>query len=39
MPEFTPEEKGGTMRRGARTSVFRDNDKSVISKIHEVFNS
>lgn len=32
MPEFTPEEKGGTMRLGARTSIFRDNDKSVISK-------
>lgn len=32
MPEFTPEEKGGTMRLGARTSVFRENDKSVISK-------
>lgn len=33
MPEFTPKEKGGTMRLGARESIFRENDKSVISKI------
>lgn len=35
MSEFTPEEKGGTMRLGARTTVFRENDNSVISKIHQ----
>ncbi|KAJ6646524.1 CTP synthase [Pseudolycoriella hygida] len=34
MPEFTPEEKGGTMRLGARTSVFRENDTSVIRKLY-----
>ncbi len=32
MPEFTPEQKGGTMRLVARTSVFRENDRSVIRK-------
>ncbi|XP_037033867.1 CTP synthase-like isoform X2 [Bradysia coprophila] len=34
MPEFTPEEKGGTMRLGARTSVFRENDNSVIRQLY-----
>ncbi|KAG4077888.1 hypothetical protein HA402_013822 [Bradysia odoriphaga] len=34
MPEFTPEDKGGTMRLGARTSVFRNNDTSVIRQLY-----
>lgn len=32
MLEYTPVNKGGTMRLGAKESVFRKNDKSVISK-------
>ena len=32
MPEFTPEQMGGTMRLGSRTSVFRENDESIIRK-------
>ncbi|KAG4073060.1 hypothetical protein HA402_009479 [Bradysia odoriphaga] len=39
MPEFTPEQKGGTMRLGARTSIFRENDKSVIRKLYGNQNS
>ncbi|KAJ6646529.1 CTP synthase [Pseudolycoriella hygida] len=39
MPEFTPEQKGGTMRLGSRTSFFKENDKSVIRRLYGNQNS
>lgn len=32
MPEFHPGDMGGTMRLGKRTTIFKENISSVISK-------